>query len=266
MLAVGQFDGTVALLDARTLRAVSEFRVTSGPVQGMGFVPRGRLLVVGGDHGSLALVDPGRGRIVKRLAGHDEKILTPSFSADGRLMATAGDVPGDPDDGEVRLWELPSGAPVGAPLRYPTVGDISLSPTGALLPSRTRPPAGSRSSMWPSAMPAPRCRKLRRVWDLARFTPDGRYLVGGSYKGWARLWSAEEPRPFNLASAWKPASPPFSGHAGRVEWQSVSPDSSDAGHRQHRRHYPPLGPRHPGAARHATARPSEPLSASSVHT
>ena len=47
------------------------------------------------------------------------------------------------------------------------------------------------------------------------FTPDGRYLVGGSFKGWVRLWSTE---------TWKPASRRFTGHAGRVEWQSISPD------------------------------------------
>ena len=55
----------------------------------------------------------------------------------------------------------------------------------------------------------------KTVWDLARFTPDGRYVVGGSYKGWAQLWSIDN---------WRPASRRFTGHAGRVEWQSMSPD------------------------------------------
>jgi WD40 repeat protein len=53
------------------------------------------------------------------------------------------------------------------------------------------------------------------VWDLARFTPDGRFLVGGSWKGWARLWSTK---------TWKPASRLLTGHSGAVLWQSVSPD------------------------------------------
>jgi DNA-binding SARP family transcriptional activator/WD40 repeat protein len=225
LLALGQLDGTVELVDARTLRAVSAFRVTRGPVRGIGFVPRGRLLVVGGDDGFLALVDPGRGRIVRRLGGHNERILTPSFSADGRLMATASDVQGDPADGEVRLWALPSGMPVGAPLRYPAVGDVSLSPDGRTL-AVTHPPAGGVEIVDVAKRDARASLSgAETIWGLARFTPDGRYLVGGSYKGWARLWSAEEPGPFNLASPWKPASPPFSGHAGRVEWQSVSPDS-----------------------------------------
>ena len=40
--------------------------------------------------------------------------------------------------------------------------------------------------------------------------------MGGSWKGWARLWSTE---------TWKPASRKLTGHAGRVEWHSTSPDS-----------------------------------------
>jgi len=48
--------------------------------------------------------------------------------------------------------------------------------------------------------------------------------VGGSYKGWARLWSVEEPGPNNLAEEWRPATRRFTGHAGRVDWESVSPD------------------------------------------
>jgi len=53
------------------------------------------------------------------------------------------------------------------------------------------------------------------VWDLARFTPDGRYVVGGSWKGWVRLWSTK---------TWKPATRVMRGHAGEVLWESLSPD------------------------------------------
>ena len=225
VLALGQVDGTVALVDARTLRGLSEFRVVpKGPVRGMGYVPRGRLLVVGGDDGFLALVDPRRGQVVKRLAGHGEKVVTPSFSADGRLMATASDDAGDRSDGVVRLWTLPSGAPAGRPLRYPTVGDISLSPDGRTLVV-THPPTGGVEIV----DVAQRQRRgsllgAETVWDLVRFTPDGRHVVGGSYKGWARLWSVEEPGAYNFADEWEPASRRFTGHAGRLESQSISPD------------------------------------------
>ena len=48
-LAVGQVDGSIAMIDARTLEQRASFPVvTAGPVRGMGYVPRGDLLVVGG--------------------------------------------------------------------------------------------------------------------------------------------------------------------------------------------------------------------------
>jgi WD40 repeat protein len=54
------------------------------------------------------------------------------------------------------------------------------------------------------------------IWDLARFTPDGRFLVGGSWKGWVRLWSTE---------TWKPATRRLTGHSGAVIWLSRSPNA-----------------------------------------
>jgi DNA-binding SARP family transcriptional activator/WD40 repeat protein len=227
VLAIGQPDGTVALIDSETLRPSSEFRVVpKGPVRGMGYVPHARLLVVGGDGGFLALVDPRRGQIVEHLPGHRDSVFTPSFSADGRLMATASDDPGDRKDGVVRLWALPSGEPVDRPLRYSAVGDISLSPDGRKL-AVTHPPTGgveivdmARLKRRASLLGA------ETVWDLVRFTPDGRYLVGGSYKGWARLWSVEDPGLYDFGDEWEPASRRFTGHAGRVESQSMSPDGS----------------------------------------
>jgi WD40 repeat protein len=214
ILAAGHGDGTVTVLDGRTLALLRRFRVVrDGPVRGMGFVPRSGLLVVGGEAGFLALVDPRRGAIVRRLRGHRDRVYTPGISADGRLMATAG------VDNTVRLWALPSGRPVGRPLRYPVVGDVSLSPDGRTL-AVTRTPAGTA----PTGIEIFDVPTLRRrvslshdetVYELARFTPDGRFVVGGSWKGWARLWST---------TTWKPASRPLPGHAGPVIWHSTSRD------------------------------------------
>ena len=56
----------------RTLRRLSLFPVVPGAgvaVAGMGWIPRSDLIVVGGDDGFLAVVDPLRGRVVRRLYG-----------------------------------------------------------------------------------------------------------------------------------------------------------------------------------------------------
>ena len=222
-LAVGHADGTVSLIDARTLKALSApFRVLSeGPVRGMGFVPRGRLLAVGDETGLITLVDCDRRRVIwRRRAGRDP-VMTPGFSADGRLMATASDDFNDKQDGVVRLWALPLGRRVGGPVVYPTVADVSLSPDGgtlAIAAGTDRKDADKNDVEIVDAATHRRRTALpgsETVTDLARFTPDGRFVVGGSWKGWARLWSTK---------TWKPASRTFAGHAGRVEWESISPD------------------------------------------
>ena len=113
VLAVGHADGTVALIDARTLRRARRFRaVADGPVRGMGVrAADGRLLVVGGDDGFLALVDPRRGTVVTALPRPPRTAcFTPELqrrrAADGdRRRATT----------PCALWTLPSGRPAGAP-------------------------------------------------------------------------------------------------------------------------------------------------------
>jgi WD40 repeat protein/DNA-binding SARP family transcriptional activator len=219
VLAAGHGDGTITLIDARTLALSRPFRVVrSGPVGGMGFVPHSRLLVVGDSKGFLALVETDRQQVIWRHRAHRHGIFTPSFSSDGRLMATASDDFSDRDDGVVRLWALPSGRPVGPPLRFPAVGDVSLSPDGRTLAITTIDRSDKASVEIVDAATHRRRTSLpgaETVTDLARFTPDGRFIVAGSWKGWARLWSTK---------TWKPASRRFTGHAGRVEWQSTSPD------------------------------------------
>jgi WD40 repeat protein len=213
VLAVGQSDGTVRLIDARTLRALSTVPVVNnGPVTAMGYVPGDGLLVVGGDDGFLALVDPRRGKLIKRLPGHRGALLTPSFSADGRLMATAS----TGLDETVLLWALRSGQPVARPVHFTPepVRDVSLSPDGRTLAIAHLPSAGVdivdvatlRHRTW--------LRESNTV-GLVRFTPDGRFLVGGSDKGWARLWSTK---------TWRPAGRALAGHAGEVLGLSTSPD------------------------------------------
>ena len=88
-----------------------------------------------------------------------------------------------------------------APIRLPlslSLGDAALSPDGrtlAIVASGQRVEivgvATLRHRAWLS-----RSSRLARI----RFTPDGRYVVGGSFKGWARLWSTKSGRPVSQCS------------------------------------------------------------------
>jgi WD40 repeat protein/DNA-binding SARP family transcriptional activator len=209
-LAVGHRNGTVTVIDAHTLRTLSTFRaVPEGPVLGMGYAPRSRLLLVGGESGFLALVDPVRGKLVTRLRGHGGDVFKLSFSADGRLMASASQE-------AVILWAVRSGEPVARPLHTSVgeLGDVLLSPDG-----RTVAIAHLDQDVEIIDVATDR----RRAWltqsetvGTVRFTPDGRYIVGGSHEGWARLWST---------STWRPATHVLAGHPGMPLGLSTSPDS-----------------------------------------
>ena len=218
ILAVGRPDGRVGVFDMGTLRRLSLFPVVPGAaaaVAGMGWIPHSDLIVVGRDDGFLALVDPLRGRVVKRLYGYaaDTRIYTPGISADGHLMVTGA------TDGTVRVWALPSGRELGARLKFRDgIGDVSMSPDG-----RRFAVAGIEGTDNPGVQIFDVATHRRvaalsqdeSIWSLARFTPDGRYIVGGSFEGWVRLWSTK---------TWKPATRILRGHAGEVLWESMSPD------------------------------------------
>jgi WD40 repeat protein/DNA-binding SARP family transcriptional activator len=211
VLAIGHGNGTIDLIDARTLRTLSTFpAVPRGRVLALAYAPRSPLLVVGGDNGFLALVDPVRGKLVTRLRGHRGPLRTLSFTADGRLMATTS-----PE--AVILWDLRAGEPVARPVRSSrfSLGGASLSPDGRTLalldsgqPVEIVGVATLRHRAWLS--------QSESVGSI-RFTPDGRYVVGGSFKDWARLWSAKSGRPVSQVLV---------GRAGPVFGLAVSPDGA----------------------------------------
>jgi WD40 repeat protein len=210
VLAVGHHDGSVALIDARTLRERSRFKATgNGPVRGMGYMPGGRLLAVGGDNGFLALFDPRSGELVERLRGHHITwVRAPSFSADGKLMATNS-------PSGILLWTLRAGRPTGAPQPYTAgqaVSDAALSPDGRtlavatdvgvnLVDTRTLRLGNTVASNVPSM--------------AVRFTPNGRFLVVGTKEGSSQLWATK---------TWRRVPRTLGGHAAEVLALATSPD------------------------------------------
>jgi len=207
LLAVGQADGSVSIVDARTLARRAPFPVVDPPrVLGIAFVPGSHLLVVGGQQGFLALVDADSGRVLQRLRGHELDVWTPGISADGGLMVTAS------NDQTVRFWSLPDGRPLGAPLPFQQIPfDAQLSPDGRLA-AVVFPP--DTIELWD---PRTRqlVRRLRVRGDVAftRFSPDGRLVALGSARGSAQVWSTKD---------WTPITRAFTGHAGEVISAAIS--------------------------------------------
>jgi WD40 repeat protein len=249
-LVLGDREGRITVIDARTLRALSGRLpvVPHGPVTGLGFLPRGRGTIAVGGNGFLAIVDPASGRTVTRLPGHDGWVGPPSFSRDGREMATAS------DGGVVQAWSLPSGRRIGArvdlyPDSYDLTG-VSLSPDGRTMAVTT---TGAVEIV---DVATHRRRTVltgaETVSEPAHFTPDGRFVVAGSREGWARLWSPATGRPVSRTLA---------GHAGALAQTAVSNNGrtlatgSTDGNVQlwDLRTERPVGPPLPGAPDHAVS-------------
>ena len=216
LIAAGQEDGAISIVDARTLERRDPFPVvTTGEVLGIGFLPGSHRLVVGGPEGFLAIVDADRGEVQQRLRGHRGAIYNPSVSADGRLLATGI------DDNTVRLWSLPDGRPLGARLRFrQLVSDVQLSPDGRWLTVVVSDDYYDKGAaeVWD-------VRTRRRVRTLARpdrdkpgflrFSPDGELLAMGYRRGLSQVWST---------TTWKPVTRPLAADAGAIVHAAISPD------------------------------------------
>ena len=208
---MGRADGRVGRFDPATLRPLgAPFpAVRGGPVISMAFAPGSGELVVGGPCGELAAYDARTGREIRRLRGHGGAVWALAFAADGRLLASGG------LDADVRFWDLPSGRQRGAPLSFEAEGvaDLSLSPDGKRLVVSHF--AGVEVVSVATRKQLVALEDSESVIDYARFTSHGRRIVGGSFDGWTRIWSAKTGRPLTRR---------LGGHAGAVDWASVSPD------------------------------------------
>jgi WD40 repeat protein/class 3 adenylate cyclase len=100
MVVSGGDEGATYVVDAPTLRVRRRI-----PVGGItpGLSPDGRIAALGGNNGSVAILDLRTGNR-RTLAGrHEDRVRALAFSADGRTLATTA------GDGRVLVWDLRQG-------------------------------------------------------------------------------------------------------------------------------------------------------------
>ena len=144
---------------------------------------------------------------------HVGPVWTPTFSRDGRWMATARR---GPDRAALGRAPPPAGREAATPGSF--VDDVGLSPDGKTLAvttgSRARPGIG-RDLLRAAARPHRRsCAAPWGRWG--RFSPDGRLLVVADHEGRLQLFDTE---------TWKPRTRPVIAHRGEILSANVSPDS-----------------------------------------
>jgi len=187
-------------------------------VEDLMFTPDGSMLVLStgwADGGDFVLWDTAAQRIVKIVPADDAGVWTADVSADSRTLMTGGQT------GAVRLWDLATGEPLGAPLAGLTgsTDSIDLSPNGSTAVGADT--AGNvllwdlatRSAIG-DAFPGPVADRPA----AASFTPDGRSVVVVSDTGAGWVWDMD-------LSDWLARACEIAGRSlTPQEWQEFLPD------------------------------------------
>jgi WD40 repeat protein len=191
---------------------------TPGTVEELDFTPDGSQLVVStgwGDGGYFVLWDTAAQRIVKAVHADAAGVLTADVSTDARTLMTGGQT------GIVRLWDLPAGTPLGAPLTGLTgfADTVDLAPDGS---TAVGADAAGNVLLWDvptrstvgDAFPGPVAGRNA----AASFTPDGRSVVVVSDTGAGWVWDVDP-------SDWLARACQVAGRSlTRQEWQEFLPD------------------------------------------
>ena len=184
LLALGEKDGDIRLLDVASRDEVGAFSNSKNPILSLAFSPDGKNLVssqcleyaggddtlsritciindiliwdvVGGTLQNSLDVDESAAYVQSRLTGHRGAVRALAFDPSGKLLATGS------DDLTIQLWDILSGQPVGLPLagNPAAITSLAFSPDGASLAS------GSAD-------------RSLTLWDLSSNQPVGKPLVG----------------------------------------------------------------------------------------
>jgi WD40 repeat protein len=230
-LATASEDGNVRIWNATPFTdGVPAGRILddgpAGPC-GVVFSPDGRTLATAREDGRIQFWDAETGWETNTLPGHDRKVSSLAYSADGKLLASSGGVQGQPSD--IKIWsvsnaklrvQIRNDLPDTRVLTFHSGSEIASLDSTAInfwnesseRPIRTLRPSSAKKLTTGAAASdgnivcASDVDGTLHVWDLRRgksqtidtsargpihaltFTPDGHYLLATSLIGPVRIW------------------------------------------------------------------------------
>jgi WD40 repeat protein len=165
-------------------RAILADDVFGGP-HAVAYSLDGKLLATGGQDRSVRVWDPASGKLLQRLTGHTDAVVSLAFSRDGRMLVSAS------HDRTIRLWEVSTGKE-----RLQLSGHTSYVRTVALsADGRTLASGGydNAARLW-DPLTGKELKKLDHrgtVWSVA-FAPGDKVLASGCEDRSVRLWKVSD--------------------------------------------------------------------------
>ena len=179
-------------------------------VNSVAFSPDGKFVVSGSADGTARVWEVSTGQEVARMAQYD-RVTSVAFSPNGKFVVSGGCDESDASvgyyycwQGSVRVWEASTGQEVARMAHYAYVTSVAFSPNGELVASggcddRFADDSCAQSTIriWEANTGEEVTRMSYHVdnpFDASvtsvDFSPDGKYVVSGSWDGTARVWLA----------------------------------------------------------------------------